>query len=284
MGGDCQLDGLTEDRLDSAVAGIGRLPGALPGGRARVGRTGTSGQPAAAPKTRAATTLNRFRSAYRSFCRWAFDTGRLAANPALRLRASRADSARTAAITPRETRRLLTTIRESGDPLRLRDEALFSTYALTGIRRCEALQLEARDFDSARATLLIRAGKGGRTRNVPLVRPLAALLARAAEETRRKGGAEHAKLFPGRCPGEALSARQAHARFERWKSAAALRPELSIHSFRAGFATALHRRSGDVVLVARALGHRDLRPMLRYIECDARRLTREIENSFACAM
>jgi hypothetical protein len=33
-----------------------------------------------------------------------------------------------------------------------------------------------------------------------------------------------------------------------------LSDELTIHSFRAGFATALHKGSGDVVLVSRAWG------------------------------
>jgi hypothetical protein len=28
----------------------------------------------------------------------------------------------------------------------------------------------------------------------------------------------------------------------------------------------LHRTCGDVVLVSRALGHRDLRPIIRYVE------------------
>jgi integrase len=44
---------------------------------------------------------------------------------------------------------------------------LFSVYALTGMRRREALQLEAGDFDPARATPMLRAGKGGRARVVP---------------------------------------------------------------------------------------------------------------------
>lgn len=38
----------------------------------------------------------------------------------------------------------------------------FSVYALTGMRRRKALQLEADDFAPARATLTLRAGKGGR--------------------------------------------------------------------------------------------------------------------------
>jgi len=88
-----------------------------------------------------------------------------------------------------------------------------------------------------------------------------------------------ARLFPGRVAGRGLTPRQAQGRFEHWKTVAGLRDDITIHSFRAGFATALHRGSGDVVLVSRALGHRDLRPTLRYIELHLRRLRRVMERS-----
>ena len=89
------------------------------------------------------------------------------------------------------------------------------------------------------------------------------------------------KLFPGRIPGNGLTARQAQNRFEHWKAVAHLRPELTIHSFRAGFATALHHGCGDVVLVSQALGHSDVRPTLRHIKLYSANLSRTIESSLA---
>jgi integrase/recombinase XerC len=255
------LAALSEDLLDAAVAGM-------------------AGTDSRGLRKRLEPTLNRYRSTYRSFCQWAFETGRVAANPASRLRSARVDSAPTAPITPEETRRFLSVIRCSNDPLRLRDEALFCSYAVTGMRRSEVLQLDVSDFDSSQRILRVKAGKGGRWRTVPVVERLGWLLENL-REVQSQGDETGAKLFPGRVPGKGLSARQAQARFELWKAAAGLRPELSIHSFRAGFATALHRGSRDLILVARALGHRDLRPTLRYVELDSRRLSREIENSFA---
>jgi len=61
---------------------------------------------------------------------------------------------------------------------------------------------------------------------------------------------------------------------------AGLRKELTIHSFRAGFASTLHGGSGDVVLVSRALGHRDLRPTLRYVAPYPELLPGAIEQCF----
>ena len=228
--------------------------------------------------------MNRHRSAYRGFFSWAFRTGRIRENPAALLHLARVDSPPTRPITPRETCRLLATIRCSDDPLRLRDEALFATYALTGMRRSEALCLSIRDYDHGWRMLLISGGKGRSVRAVPVPAELARLLGGfcrncPADEASCKG-----KLFPGGIAGRALTARQVHARFQHWKILAGLRPELSIHSFRAGFATTLYRGSGDVVMVSRALGHRDLRPTLRYIEPFPEKLRQAVERCFAGVM
>jgi integrase len=136
----------------------------------------------------------------------------------------------------------------------MRDEALFSTYAFTGLRRAEALRLDVSDYDAGKGVLPALPDRG----------TVAEPAQQQAEPLSHRNGP-----------------REAHARFQRWKKAAGLRPELTIHSFRAGFATALHRGCGDVILVSRALGHSDLRPTLRYVEPHTGRLSRAIERSFA---
>lgn len=57
----------------------------------------------------------------------------------VRLHPTRVDSPPTPSIAVAETSLLLRAIRNSADPLRLRDEALFSTYAMTGLRRLALL-------------------------------------------------------------------------------------------------------------------------------------------------
>ena len=248
----------------------------LDAGLARMSITATSGDP-----RRSEATLNRHRSAYRGFLRWAFETGRIPTNPALFLHGARAESVPTPPITLKETRFLLRAIRHSKDPLRLRDEALFSIYALAGLRRKEALLLCQSDYNAKARLLCIKNGKGGRVRTVPVVRALGRLLVRFQNDSLSRGGPVGGKLFPGRVPGTGLTTRQAQSRFERWKTVAKLRPELTIHSFRAGFATALHRGCGNVMLVSQALGHKDLRPTLRYIKLYSADLSRILESSLA---
>jgi site-specific recombinase XerC len=230
---------------------------------------------------RSEATLNRYRSTYRGFFRWAFETGRIPRNPAALLGLARVESAPTSPITPWETQSFIDAIRRSNDPLRFRDEALFLTYALTGLRRAEALGLEVSDYDAAKGILRVDAGKGRQARTIPVARQLGAVLRRFCDS---RAGSSGQKVFAGRVKGKALTARQAQGRFDRWKAAAGLRPDLTIHSFRAGFATALHRSCGDVILVSRALGHHDLRPTLRYVEPHARKLPRAIERSFGAIL
>jgi site-specific recombinase XerD len=259
------LRGISTELLNGAVASMSTI--------------GSPGGP-----RRSEATLNRHRTAYRQFFQWAFQTGKIPTNPALLLHRARVDSVPTAPFTPKETSRFLRAIRRSKDSLRLRDEALFSTYALAGLRRKEALLLDRSDYNAKDRLLCIRNGKGGHVRSVPVMRSLGRLLQKLQSESLPSGGQGNGKLFPGRAPGTALTARQAQKRFERWKTTAGLRPELTIHSFRAGFATALHRGCGDVIMVSHALGHSDLRATLRYIKINSASLPQIIERSLADAL
>jgi site-specific recombinase XerD len=256
------LKALSTEILNEAVAGMSII--GYPGG----------------PR-RSEVTLNRHRSAFRGFFRWAFETGRIPTNPALLMHRARVESAPTSPIMLAETRLFLRAIRRSKDSLRLRDEALFSTYALAGLRRKEALLLDQSDYNVKAKLLCIKNGKGGHVRTVPVVRALGRLLNRFQIDSWSRGNPVEGKLFPGRLPGTGLTARQAQERFERWKAVAGLRPELTIHSFRAGFATALHHGCGDVMLVSQALGHKDLRATLRYIKLYSANLSQIVESSLA---
>jgi site-specific recombinase XerD len=87
-------------------------------------------------------------------------------------------------------------------------------------------------------------------------------------------------IFPGRSADQPMSARHVQVRFDKWKKLAGIRKILTIHSFRAGFATSLYETTGDVFLVARALGHRDVSTTMRYINTDSSLLRRAVEYTF----
>jgi integrase/recombinase XerD len=261
LGTSIPLEIVSPVQLNTAVAGLAII----------------EGQP---EKRRSQTTLNRHRSAYRGFFGWAFETKRIMANPALLLGRSNMESVPTQPMTLHEVRSFLRAIRHSKESLRLRDEALFALYAFTGLRRAEALSLDMADYNAATRTLQVKNGKSGRPRVVHVISQLGLLLERLQKHGERGKEMENGKLFPGRTPGHSLTTRQAQSRFQHWKAIAGLRPALTIHSFRVGFATALHRQSRDVVLVSRALGHGDLRPTLRYIDLSAGELPDWMETTF----
>jgi integrase/recombinase XerC len=55
-----------------------------------------------------------------------------------------------------------------------------------------------------------------------------------------------------------LGARQVQLNFARWLAQAGITRPFSIHSLRHTFATRLYRKTGDLYLVQKALGHRQI--------------------------
>lgn len=233
-------------------------------------------------RTRSGSTLNRIKSVYRSFFGWCHATDRIAKNPSVLLCLSKTEAIHTAPITKGEVDLLFNAIQDSGERLAYRDMTLFAIYAYTGIRRSEALALRITDYSPDTGTLHLPETKGGRRSAryvpVPLARILDDYIRQIAKTDSQKSDMP---LFPGRKPIASLTSRQVHLRFEYWKLKVSLRPELTIHSFRAGFATRLHEATGDVLLVSRALGHRDHRTAGRYIAENDTKLEAAIERIFA---
>jgi len=82
---------------------------------------------------------------------------------------------------------------------------------------------------------------------------------------------EKRPLFPSR-EGDVLSSRAVQYRFAFWLARSGIRQRMSVHSLRHTFATLLYRPTGDLPLVNRALGHRDIRSTQRYAHIEDRRL------------
>ena len=217
-------------------------------------------------------TMNRIKSTFRSFFNWAFSSGQCSTNPAIMLHMTPFDSRHTVPICMTEIELLLETITISNDKHSLRDEALFSVYAFAGIRRSEALKLTVRDFDRKAMTLYIANPKGGRSRIQPIPMRLARVLdCHIAKNIMTDDCNPTHPLFYGSNPGSGLTAKQAWIRFDKWKKLSGIRRGLTIHSFRAGYATKLYQKTGDVLLIARAMGHADVKSTERYPGFDSHR-------------
>ncbi|MGE5299721.1 MAG: tyrosine-type recombinase/integrase [Acidobacteriota bacterium] len=77
-----------------------------------------------------------------------------------------------------------------------------------------------------------------------------------------------------------LSVRYAQERFDKWKAASGIRNNLAIPSFRSGLATLLHQQTGDILLVANAPGHSDIRTTQRYIRLNMSTVREAVERAF----
>ena len=78
-------------------------------------------------------------------------------------------------------------------------------------------------------------------------------------------------LFPASHGGH-MTTRSVHRRLEEPAARAGIMRRVSPHALRHTFATALYRRTGDVLLVGRALCHRSVASTAVYAQVDRQRL------------
>jgi len=210
--------------------------------------------PSGTPK--APATLNRGRAAVRAFFTWALDTGHITENPALGIHLQRAPRTPPAFLTDSEVRRLVKCLTGRHSEIAKRDRALIETFLATGIRLQELVALDIEDVNLDAKHLHIRRAKGGQPQVKFLNTHLRGVL-RAYLQWRRKQGESCPALFISQ-RGTRLSPRQVGYRFEHWLQEAGIEKAISPHGLRHTFATRLYSRTGDLLVVQRALGHRNI--------------------------
>lgn len=102
------------------------------------------------------------------FFAWLCREDRLPANPASDLELPRKQPRSLPhTLSAAEVEKLLG-VPDVSDPLGVRDRAILETLYGTGLRRAEVVNLDVSDIDRARGLVLVRRGKGGKDRLVPL--------------------------------------------------------------------------------------------------------------------
>lgn len=213
-------------------------------------------------RSRRPGSLNALRSSLRGFFAYLEEASLVDRSPARLLRMARAGARDLRAMPPRDVDRLFVGLRAATGWEAKRDLALFSFLLATGARLGSAMALEVGDLDLSDGTALLREVKGGGEQLVFLRADVADLLA-ALVGTRRTGA-----VFLSR-NGEPLTPRQAQRRFTDWLVRAGVRGRYSPHSLRHTFALGLYERTGDVLVVQAALGHRSIASTLVYVRTSA---------------
>ena len=205
---------------------------------------------------RSAASLHRMKAAVRAFFAWAVEAGVVEDNPARSIRMHRLPRKLPVFLTTAEKKRLLKELKGRTDFSALRDRAMIEVLLGTGIRLGELAALDMDDIDLDAKHLRVRA-KG----NVPQVKfiktDLRTLLRRYLAERRRHGRPEMEALFLSNRDGR-LCQRQIANRIAHWLRKAGIEKELTPHGLRHTFATHLYGATNDLLVVQRALGHRDV--------------------------
>lgn len=180
----------------------------------------------------------------RGFFRWAIRQGHCELDPTTTIDPPKLPKRAATPLTVDQIRRALIAAPTAGTELAI----MLGAYA--GLRVSEISRLHT-DHLAHRSRIVVRGGKGGKDRIVPVAPELAIAIARYM-------GTRTGQVFPGATPG-AIS-----ERIRRTFRIAGIsaRP----HDLRHSFATAAARRSnGNVVLVALLLGHADMKTTMRYV-------------------
>ena len=159
-------------------------------------------------------------------------------------------------LTEAEKRLLLKELRGRSSVPAGRDRVIIEMFLGTGIRLQELVNLDIDDVDLDAKHLRVRA-KGDVSQVKFLKSSLRTLLRTYLAARRRQVDGECRALFLSN-RGERLCERQVARRLTYWLTATGIDKKLSPHSLRHTFATHLYSRIGDILVVQRALGHRDL--------------------------
>lgn len=203
------------------------------------------------------TSSNALRSSLRTFLAYCHGAGYTQSNAGRLVRRARCGPPVPRAITDEDRTKLLAALAGARTPAEHRDRVLFTVLLSAGLRVGSALAADAEDFDAAAGAIRLRTMKNADQDVAHLPRETAAIV------REHLAGRTCGPLFPG-VEGARLGARQVHRRLGIWAKRAGLSRSYGAHSLRHGFAVALLRKTGNLVVVSRALSHRSLASTMAY--------------------
>ena len=156
-------------------------------------------------------------------------------------------------VDPRDTDKIIEAMSKSRSRRSADSIVMVQTMRLTGLRRSEAANLKVGDLDFVNKVLVVRDGKGGKDRSIPLVEQTSDQLQQFCA-----GKGPEDSVF-GIRPGTVS------AKISAWAKKAGC-PHIHAHSLRHEFATQLARNGASARAIQMLMGHSDMATSQRYID------------------
>ncbi len=209
-------------------------------------------------------SLARMLSAWRGFFSYLARDHGFTSNPCTGVRPPKSPKSLPKALSPDEATRLVSFA--DGDPLAVRDRAMFELLYSSGLRLSELTSLKQGDVSFADATVRV-IGKGNKTRVVPVgshaLQALEAWLPVRESLPRR----DESALFLNQ-RGDAISPRTVQSRLKAWGIKQGLPGHVHPHMLRHSFASHVLQSSGDLRAVQEMLGHASISTTQVYTHLD----------------
>ena len=205
---------------------------------------------------RSAASVHRLKAALKAFFAWATESELLAQNPARYVRLKRLPRKPPTFLTQAEKRRLLKELKGHATPQDRRDRVMIEVLLGTGIRLGELVGLDIDDVDLDAKHLRVRAK--GNVHQVKFLKTDLRLLLRGYLSNRRHAAPAACQALFLSNREERISPRQVAHRLGHWLAKSGITKSLSPHGLRHTFATHLYGATSDLLVVQRALGHRDI--------------------------
>lgn len=215
-----------------------------------------------------ASVATRARSV-KAWGKWLVSEEYVSRDPFARVRQPRVEDTPKPTFTPQEVDRLLAACRGE-TRTGLRDLAMLVLMFSTGLRASEVVGLRAEDIEWEKGVIVVRRGKGGKLRVVPLGRPVKRVLTRYLDSRQRRPKPGVCSVFVSYY-GASFTY---DALYQAVKARGALAGvEVNPHKFRHSCAIQYLRNGGRVETLRAMLGHTSLKMTLHYARLAAVDLT-----------
>ena len=215
------------------------------------------------------TSLQRELSAIRSFYNFLLNNRLADSNPAQHVKA------------PKQARKLpktldvdqITGLLEAGanSALEIRDLTMFELFYSSGLRLSELAALNLSDIDLPDNSLIVRSGKGGKARLLPIGSKAVTAINNWLQQRLKNAAVSESALFVS-TRGTRLGARSIELRLELWCKKKGIDEPVHPHMLRHSFASHLLESSQDLRAVQELLGHSNISTTQIYTHLDFQHL------------